>query len=344
MTEIMNRWKVCIRCSTYNHSLYVAETLDGFVCQQTNFPFVAVIVDDASTDGEQQVLMNYLSDNFEKCELSYEYDREDDEAVIHFARHKENKSCHFAVVVLKYNHYSLHKSKESFFDIWSQESEYIAFCEGDDYWIDPRKLQRQVTVLDTHPDVGLVYCKAKVYCQRDRRFKGSVGRRCSGIEELIYRNAIGTLTVLFRKDYYKEYLGIKDDNWKMGDYPLWLLIAGKTRLYFINQKMAVYRYLEESMSHSPDISKVMMFQDSVRDIQLFFFNYYKIGSKDLIMENDNRARLAYSFSYGVLEQVKFYYQVIDNHSITEKIKLFLSLHPRIYRIYRLLNSHSATMP
>lgn len=171
MTEIMNRWKVCIRCSTYNHSLYVAETLDGFVSQRTDFPFVAVIVDDASTDGEQQVLMNYLSNHFEKCELSSEYDREDDEAVICFARHKVNRNCYFSVVLLKSNHDSKKQSKHCYYSSWQNDSKYVALCEGDDYWIDSNKLQQQVNFLEANLAYSMCFHNAKFNYETESRLR-----------------------------------------------------------------------------------------------------------------------------------------------------------------------------
>ena len=63
--NVENNYLVAIRCLTYNQSAYVTETLNGFVMQQTNFPFVAMVVDDASTDGEPKVLRDYFNKNFE---------------------------------------------------------------------------------------------------------------------------------------------------------------------------------------------------------------------------------------------------------------------------------------
>ena len=62
MEEI--KFKVCVRCMTYNHSAFIEDAMNGFCMQRTNFPFVCIIVDDASTDSEQEVIKNYLQKNF----------------------------------------------------------------------------------------------------------------------------------------------------------------------------------------------------------------------------------------------------------------------------------------
>lgn len=329
---MLKEFKVRIHCNTYNHSEYIADAMNGFVMQKTDFPFVAVIFDDASTDGEQEVILSYLWKNFKTENDLHYYERDEEYAKIFFAQHKENENCFFAVYLSKYNHYSIRKDKNIYFEEW--QSEYIAFCEGDDYWIDSRKLQMQVDILDTCSDVGLVYSRAKVYYQKSRRFKGRTGRPCSGIEDLIYHNAINTLTVLCRKKYLEEFYKIRNKNWKMGDYPLWLFIAGSSQLSFIDEDWAVYRFLEHSASHSPDFEQMMLFQDSVHEIQLFFSEYFHIGQVNKIHENDMKMRLAYSFVYGEVELLKDYYQKILHPSFLERLKFFVGTHPLLFTLYR----------
>lgn len=63
-------YKVSVRCMTYNQSQYIQDTLNGFCMQQTNFPYVCTIVDDASTDGEQDIIKGYFENNFDINDLS----------------------------------------------------------------------------------------------------------------------------------------------------------------------------------------------------------------------------------------------------------------------------------
>ena len=63
-----------VECATFNHAPYIVETMNGFCMQETNFPFVCVIIDDASNDGEQQVINQYLQENFDSLNVSKDYE------------------------------------------------------------------------------------------------------------------------------------------------------------------------------------------------------------------------------------------------------------------------------
>ena len=145
-------YKVCVWCNTYNQASYIKDTMDGFCMQQTNFPFVCLIMDDASTDGEPEVIKQYLNDHFDT-----EWTKETDDYHLTLARHQENKNCYFAVYLLKYNHYSIKKKRLRYYQEVATEIDYVAQCEGDDYWTDEHKLQKQADALDTNPQATLVY-------------------------------------------------------------------------------------------------------------------------------------------------------------------------------------------
>lgn len=145
-------YKVCVWCNTYNQASYIKDTMDGFCMQQTNFPFICLIIDDASTDGEPEVLKQYLNDHFDT-----EWTKETDDYHLTLARHQENKNCYFAVYLLKYNHYGIKKRKLKYYKELSNKIDYVALCEGDDYWTDAHKLQKQADALDANPQATLVY-------------------------------------------------------------------------------------------------------------------------------------------------------------------------------------------
>ena len=130
------KFKVTVSCMTYNQSKYITDAMNGFTMQQTDFPFVCTIVDDASTDGEQEVIRKYVEENFDFSEGSAAYSKETDYAFITYAQHKTNKNCYFAVLYLKENHYSQNKDKSPYLKEWRDGVEYMAICEEDDYWID----------------------------------------------------------------------------------------------------------------------------------------------------------------------------------------------------------------
>ena len=138
---------VFVECMTFNHHAYIEDAMNGFCMQETNFPFVCVIVDDASTDGEPEVIKRYFDDHFDLSESS-----ETDDYVMTFGQHKTNKNCYFVILYLKYNHYSIKKDKTPYYARWRDNSKYIALCEGDDYWIAKDKLQMQVDFLEKNEE------------------------------------------------------------------------------------------------------------------------------------------------------------------------------------------------
>ena len=118
---------VAIRCITYNHEPYIRDALNGFVMQKTNFPFVAIVHDDASTDGTAEIIREYAAKYPNIIKPIFETE----------------------------NQYSKHDGSISRIMAEAQErsgAKYIAMCEGDDYWTDPNKLQKQVDFLESHPD------------------------------------------------------------------------------------------------------------------------------------------------------------------------------------------------
>lgn len=234
-------------CITYNHEPYIRQCLEGFMMQKTTFPFEVLIHDDASTDGTAGIIKEY--------EVKYPN-------IIKPIYQKENQ-------------YSKGIKISPTFQYPRAKGKYIALCEGDDYWIDPYKLQKQVDFLETHSEYGLCYAKAKCFNQEKQQWEGKLGEDYVSFENLLCENTIPTLTVMFRKillfQYYRE-IDICKMNWKMGDYPLWLWIAERCKLYFINEVFAVYRVLNESASHSKSVERCIQFYQSCYDIQNFFLS------------------------------------------------------------------------
>lgn len=162
-------FKVRAHCATYNHVHYITDTMNGFVMQETDFPYVCTIIDDASTDGEQEVIKKYLLEQFDMQDSSVAYEKDTDYGHVTFAQHKTNKNCFFAVVFLKENHYSQHKTKASYVQEW-MNTKYVSICEGDDYWTDPLKLQKQVDFLEQHEDYVVCSHDYVKYYTKDSTF------------------------------------------------------------------------------------------------------------------------------------------------------------------------------
>ena len=173
---------VAIRCSTFNQAAFITDALNGFVIQQTNFPFIAIIVDDASIDGEKEIINTFVDEQFDFTKKQWE----SDEANWTIARHKKNVNCNFLFVSLKKNLYK-NPRKGELTKEWFNRVKYIALCEGDDYWTDPLKLQKQVDYMDYHPDCTLSVHSAD-WLTGDETYPGGCQESASkdySVEELI---------------------------------------------------------------------------------------------------------------------------------------------------------------
>lgn len=233
-------------CATYNHSAYITDTMNGFVMQQTDFPFVCTIMDDASTDGEQDVIRRFVEENFDLQDASVAYEKDADYGHILFAQHKTNKNCYFAVILLKENHYSQRKSKAAYLTEW-MDTKYIAFCEGDDYWTDPHKLQKQVEYMEAHPNCTLCCSDALILDSKEvLSWKRYVSDCAVPVEDVIVGGGmwLQTVTFVYRVGLWSEYPDCCR-KCHVGDYPLAIWAALNGDVYYFSDVTAVYRHKSE---------------------------------------------------------------------------------------------------
>ena len=244
------QYKVYVRCYTYNQASYIVDALNGFTMQQTDFPYVCIIVDDASIDGESYVIKQYLADHFDLDNNCVRRTEETEDYYLIFARHKTNLNCYFAVLLLKYNHYHK-KPKAPYFKEWTENVKYVALCEGDDYWTDSRKLQMQVDFLDTHPDYSLCCHRFKIYHEDTDSWSDdyvgeafSKAQNAEGLDidnEANFRTRFSwTLTLCYRKSSLD---GIQFPPYKLGrrDFHLHYHLLKVGKGYCFADSMGVYR-------------------------------------------------------------------------------------------------------
>ena len=249
--QTISHFKVSVWCNTYNQASYIKDTMDGFCMQQTSFPFACLIMDDASTDGEPAVIRQYLDDHFDT-----EWTKETDDYHLTLARHQENRHCYFAVYLLKYNHYSIKKPRLKYYREVTDEIDYVALCEGDDYWTDAHKLQKQADALDANPQATLVYTNFQTVDGEgnpiSRPFiKDFPGRSHSGdnLPTLLrYGNYIMVLTSMYRyKVFESEYL--TNSPVRM-DFNTTMAAALMGDFIWLPEQTACYRSLESGMVRS----------------------------------------------------------------------------------------------
>ncbi|MCC6383990.1 MAG: glycosyltransferase [Bacteroidia bacterium] len=297
---------VSICCLTYNHENHIKKALDGFLMQKTDFPYEIVIHDDASTDGTAQVIREY--------EQKYP-------AIFKTLYQTENQKSKFRT------------GMNQRFNFPRATGKYIALCEGDDYWIDPYKLQKQVAFLEQHPDYGLIHTDAKKYdlktgvlWESDMK-KYHPGKRANLLDALFAcEYPVFTCTAVFRREL-AEYAAQFKNEFAAGDYFMWFHLVAKTKFKFLPEVTAVRQVLEESATQSKNIENAINFWNKDYEMYLFFIKYYKYDNQEIIrlMKRVKRSsslnRIFYSGCRPYYRQ--FYDQIKEDHSVQLPFKFSL---------------------
>jgi len=273
---------VSISCLAYKHENYIRAAIESFLMQKTNFKVEILIHDDASPDRTADIIREYEAKFPQLIKPKYQ---------------RENQFSQIGCLV-------------GLLDLLRARGKYIAFCEGDDYWIDPYKLQKQVDFLETNPEFGLVHSDYDILYEKSKKIiKSAHTKRIKNVfqgycyEELLIRSFIATATVCARKKLVADFIKEHSDQlrkWKMGDRPLWLYIAKHSKIGYLNESLAVRRLLKESLSNSKDRNKVYGFLLSSYEVRLYFINKYGCSknTKYIIKNKYNEIMLKSSFLLG----------------------------------------------
>jgi len=211
---------VSVRTITYNHEKYIAQCLEGILMQRTDFPFEAVIGEDCSTDRTREIVLAYAKKYPDKLRV---ITSEENVGVVQNAL-RVQRAC---------------------------RGKYQAFCEGDDYWIDPLKLQKQVDLLEAHPDLTL--CFHNVFVVRETDFRVRLYVTFALKETLNFAEAcpisIPTASVMARSEILASLPQWRFDVWDP-DTVLLLWCAHHGNLGYLNEIMSVYRRHPGSLTSS----------------------------------------------------------------------------------------------
>lgn len=200
---------VSVSMITYNHDKFIAEAIEGVVMQKTNFPFELVIGEDCSTDNTRAICIEYQKKYPD---------------IIRLRLPETNQG-----MMLNWIN-----------NIESGQGKYIALCDGDDYWTDPYKLQKQFDFMEANPDFAL--CSHSVYTLMCGHLDENIEmERDELTTEDIIRKDWGLLTasIFFRKDAHKTpdwYYTVKN-----GDYALQLIVSLSGKIKYLPEYMSVYR-------------------------------------------------------------------------------------------------------
>lgn len=298
-------YTVLIHCTTYNHGKYIKDALEGFVMQKCTYSFCAIIIDDCSTDNNQEIIKEYA------------------------AKYPDI----IKPILLGENHMQRGLLRDPYFEKWHQSAKYLAQCEGDDYWIDPYKLQKQVDFMEEHSECSLVFHNAY---KRKENSTGFIGKHkicnhsCFIPLYKIIRDGglVPTLSIVQRLSDFESYSKFPQ-NCPAGDLKTQTYAAIVGKVYYINEIMGVYRLVDNSATHK-------VFNDTTKFVERHnkFINWYnevnaytnyKYRKEVIGAIAFSEARIAIAIkNYKRLWNPK-YYAYIWNEPINSRIGLILRM-------------------
>ncbi len=211
-----NDIKVSVICCTYNHENYIRKALDGFIMQKTNFKFEVLVHDDASTDNTSSIIREYEEKYPDIIKPVYQTENQYSQGV------KISKTYLYPLI----------------------QGEYVAFCEGDDSWTDPYKLQKQVDFLDSHIEYSACVHVAtfKTYTNGQTLIIPNIktGREYS-IDEIIKGggNIFATASMVCRSSYNDTMPPCFFAKW-FGDYQKFIYLATVGKIWCMSDNMSLY--------------------------------------------------------------------------------------------------------
>ncbi len=210
--------KVSVICVTYNQAKYIGQALESIVKQKTDFSFQVFVGDDASTDGTDKIVA--------------EYAKKYPELIIPVLRKKNVGPGNNSIDLYK-----------------RVNTPYVAVCDGDDYWCDEYKLQKQVDFLDSHPDYMTVFSQSRVFFEDGRpdeilpplETKNLLKKRgYLTPKDIIENNNVTPVSLMWRwqlsqgfPDWYSDQI--------MGDFALNMIHAKEGKVGYIPETLACYR-------------------------------------------------------------------------------------------------------
>ena len=211
---------VSIWCQSYNHKDYIKDAIESFLMQETNFTYEIIIHDDASTDGTIDILNEYEGKYSNVIR------------VIHQEKNIYNDKNRIRIID-EIKRHELH-------------GKYVAYCEGDDCWIDSQKLQKQVDYMEEHTDCAMITHNAiwrNCETLEERIMNNDYPSGKVDIKEVLYQSPVmlPTASIMLRKE--NVYMSDFFIECGVGDYPLKLNVLSKGYIYYSNEVMSIYRYM-----------------------------------------------------------------------------------------------------
>jgi len=262
---------------SYNHAQYIDQNIQSILSQKTNYRFNLLIADDCSSDGTRLLVKKWV---------------EQDQRVFLIETPRNLGSVENARNVIALC-----------------QSDYLAFCEGDDFWLNEDKLQSQMDFLQGNPGFGMVHGDVCYYHESKKKLSGSVNGS-KGIEfptgnifrEYLVNDQlfIFTASVLVERKLFvqaADYDLFKSKKWLAQDLPTWLAIAQTSKVGYMDRIMAAYRLADESASRSKSAEYTHRFHQSIFDIRYHFWREY-------FNDNETKEKIDLMYSLALLSDIR----------------------------------------
>jgi len=252
-THLNNNPMVSVCCMTYNQESFITQSIEGFLMQKTNFPIEIIIHDDASTDKTAQIIKQY-AEKFPNLIIPI--------------LQTENQFSKREVGVL--THLVIPYSR----------GKYIALCEGDDYWVDPYKLQKQVDFLEANPDYTFSMGRVDVLTQKTgevnkmKEFVNPIKKETYSLRDYLKSKFSQTSSFVFRNspEPFPEWFSLVHG----GDQSLVLVKTGKGKIKYHRDLFSIYRINEGSISFTATYNIYENSLETLKYWQLYLNNDYKL--------------------------------------------------------------------
>ncbi len=259
----MKNIMVSVSMITYGHEKFIRQAIEGVLMQDCSFNVELILANDCSPDHTDSIVKEIITTH------------KNPSILINYINHEKN------IGMIPNFIYTLQQS----------QGKYIAICEGDDYWTDPFKLQKQVAILEKHSNVSLVYSNAKIisddkgdYINDEFFYDKNYPPTLIKSQAFFLKNnfALLSVSILFRKEYIRGNELELMKKFAVGDMPLYFILSGKGNFYYINEPMVVYNdhrlgisktfgKLKRNLTNYKQMSLLLPY---IQTINIADFNYF----------------------------------------------------------------------
>ena len=299
---MMNEILVSISCITYNHSAYIRQCLDGMLMQQTTFGFEILIHDDCSTDGTDDIIREYVSRYPQIIKPLFEEENQ----------YQQGKPIGTIV-------WNLPRAK----------GKYIAMCEGDDYWTDPLKLQKQVDFMEANPEYSMCFHKVEVisHDKNDENLYSHLQEKEYTASEIYEKWTVPTCSVLYNRHKFKL---LRPKKCLFGDIVLFLSLANGGKLFCLDIIGGVYRRHQKGVSTQCNNEQYKALYHQYKEMEKLFPNVREISKRKqmdylscLIYDKNSVDTWKYRFRYMWMNKKLFFSSFLTTTILSYMIKPFI---------------------